>query len=67
MTIKNVARIENWFELPNGRLMGDVRGHARLGDANDCITSKIVARTESTVETLNTIYTLGTPADKGKN
>lgn len=59
---KPTARLENWFVIGNCAF-GDVVGHPKLGDTQDCRTSTILRQTDTEIETHNTIYKLGKPAE----
>lgn len=65
---KQQCTIENWMHFGNV-LIGDVVGHARLGDAKGCRTSTIIRLDESAgiCETKNTIYKLGNKANSPEN
>lgn len=59
------ARIEDCYFQdttgPSQCLIGVVFGHPKINDGTYVQTSSIVSRTDTTVTTKNTIYTLGTP------
>lgn len=59
---KQYATLENWIFAGNV-MMGDVRNHPKLGDADGCTTSLIVKRDleKGYCETKNTVYKLGRP------
>lgn len=59
---KQTAHLENWKKSTfHNSLTGYVTGHPKLEDGDLITTSKILNLDEenNTVETLNTIYTLG--------
>lgn len=66
MKKKQKARIENWWveENPSGSksLCGEVQDHPTVSNGTIVRTSRIVVVEEGWVETLNTVYTLGTEA-----
>lgn len=52
-------------ELASPRLVGNVRGHNRLGDRDNQTTSRIMGKTEDgKLVTRNTVYELGAVAEK---
>lgn len=63
MSEKRTARIENWYTQRTSsgkiRLIGEVYGHPYQPDGKHVMTSSIVKLSTKTVETENTIYTLG--------
>lgn len=66
MSDKQTARLENWRMVgPKDKrtLMGDAYDHPRFAPGTFVRTSLLVKMEGTTAETLNTIYTLGTPAE----
>jgi hypothetical protein len=57
---KPVVQIENWLRA-GGYLIGDVKNHPRLGNAEGIRTSAIVKMNAAICETVNTLYKLGEP------
>lgn len=69
--IKPEVRIENWYVVVK-RIHGDAYGHPRFDDGTAVVTSVIENKSKTPykegdkVETRNTLYTLGKPAQSTK-
>lgn len=56
------ARIENWVRVGDviyGEIYEDSKG--RFADGDGIVTSRIISTDNDTVQTVNTLYKLGTP------
>lgn len=68
MRKKQEARLENWTVRkigPHLQVMGHVYGHPRFRNGEFIYSSQVINFNKNfrTVETLNTFYTLGEPAE----
>lgn len=66
MKTKPTAIVQDWFiyQLPQGPVLcGKVYGHSRIEDDHHVRSSLILAIREEEVETLNTVYKLGSRSE----
>lgn len=56
--MKTRVELYNWFQLGKN-VFGEVKGHPRFSDGTVVQLSRILTRDDYSIETENTIYTLG--------